>query len=475
MAVTLYEWNPFVAERLVIGHWPVLIAYAALPWVIEGARDWRRSGRIPARLWFLVPLASLSASAGLTTAIALVAFALVPSGSRALRRWVAVALLLAAANAPWLVAGLLHASTALTDPDGARLFGLRGEGSLPAPLAALGLGGIWNAEVVPGSRTSPLAWVALVGVLVLVVGGIGELGRRFGRRDTLALACCWGVGWGLAVLTWALPDQMAWLVGHVPGAGLLRDGSRILALCAPLLAAAGGYGAARLLSRLPEAARPGLVIVLVLLPVATMPDAAFGISGRLSAAQYPEDFSQARGVIDDQVAAGADGDVLLLPFSSYRQPEWNDGHKVLDPVGRFLAPDFVASDELLVSGRRVAGEDPLVREVTAVLARSTPDLRAAGLADLGIGFVVTEVAAGPAPEVTGTTLLGGPDLLVQQLSRPSEAAVPSSWSVAVFGAWLAFASLLLGGVLDAARGLARHGPRRSRAPARDELSTDTAK
>ena len=34
-------WNPFVAERLVIGHWPVLVGYAVLPWVLLAGRRWR--------------------------------------------------------------------------------------------------------------------------------------------------------------------------------------------------------------------------------------------------------------------------------------------------------------------------------------------------------------------------------------------------------------------------------------------------
>ena len=41
VAVTAYVWNPFVAERLVIGHWPVLVGYAVLPWVLVTARRWR--------------------------------------------------------------------------------------------------------------------------------------------------------------------------------------------------------------------------------------------------------------------------------------------------------------------------------------------------------------------------------------------------------------------------------------------------
>ncbi len=71
VAVTVYVWSPFVAERLVLGHWPVLVGYAVLPWVVDAARQWRTSGRLPLRLWWLVPLGSLSASAGLATAVAL--------------------------------------------------------------------------------------------------------------------------------------------------------------------------------------------------------------------------------------------------------------------------------------------------------------------------------------------------------------------------------------------------------------------
>ncbi len=463
VALTLYQWNPFVAERLLIGHWPVLVGYAALPWVIEGARTWRLTGQLPARLWLLLPVASLSASAGLVTAVAVAAFAGTRAPGRAPRRLGAIAALLLAANAPWVVAGLLHASSALTDPNGARFFALRGEGSLPGPLAALGLGGIWNAEVVPASRGGPLAWVALVFLVALVALGFGEWARRTGRRDTVAYGVCWAVGWGLGVLTWALPDLMAWLVGHVPGAGLLRDGSRLLALCVPLLAAAGGYGAARVVDRLNQVARPAMIVALALLPVATMSDAAFGMSGRLSAVQYPADLARARVAIDRAVGSGATGDVLLLPLSSYRQPVWNDGHKVLDPVGRYLAPDFVAGDDLYVSGKRIRGEDPRAQEVGRALGRPTAAARSAGLAELGIGFVATERDAGTAPEVQGAVLLRGEDLCVQRISKAAATALPVSWVVAMVAAWLAFVGLFMGGlasgVVRGVRGVRnrRHG------------------
>ena len=41
----LYQWNPFVHERLGIGHWALLCGYAALPWCVVGARRVCRAGR----------------------------------------------------------------------------------------------------------------------------------------------------------------------------------------------------------------------------------------------------------------------------------------------------------------------------------------------------------------------------------------------------------------------------------------------
>src|SRR3954452_15612941 len=50
VAVGFYQWNPFVAERLVLGHWPLLVGYAVLPWLVLAAREWRTTGVLPWRL-----------------------------------------------------------------------------------------------------------------------------------------------------------------------------------------------------------------------------------------------------------------------------------------------------------------------------------------------------------------------------------------------------------------------------------------
>lgn len=442
VAASIAVWNPYVAERLVLGHWPVLVGYAVLPWLVVGAREWRRGGSAPPSVWWLVPLGCLSAGAGLVTAVVLLAFA----AGRG--RTLPVLLLVAAGNAPWLLAGLLHASTATTDASGAEVFALQDQGWLPGPLAALGLGGVWNAEVVPSSATGT---AGLIGVLVLLA--LAALGARswwsgHGSRERAAYVGCWAVGWLLAVATWAVPDTVGWMVATVPGAGVVRDGSRFLALCAPLLAVAGAHGAAVVWRRRSAEIVPrlGLAAAFVLAPVAVLPAAAWGVSGSLGAVAFPDSWAEGRDVVRASVEAEP-GDVLLLPLESYRQPVWNDDRKVLDPLGRYLTPDFVAGDELVVSGVVVAGEDPRAREAAAALALSGAEDRSAALARLGIAVVAIDPGApGHVPSLEGRSLLRSPELELLSLDDPADRDGPRSWLVVMALAWLAWVVLLGGAV-----------------------------
>ena len=87
--VTGYLWSPLVVERLLIGHWPVVIGWACLPWVLTLTHRWRSSGMLPAALPLVVVIGSLSASAGVVTAFALVvgSWNVAPSAGRWQQGW----------------------------------------------------------------------------------------------------------------------------------------------------------------------------------------------------------------------------------------------------------------------------------------------------------------------------------------------------------------------------------------------------
>lgn len=446
VASSLMVWNPFVIERLVLGHWPVLVGYAVLPWLLLVCRRWDVDTRLPAALPVLLVLGSLSASTGLATAIAALA-----GGWRrgAGRRNAILAGLTVVANLPWLVAGLLHAADATSAAAGARVFAASDEGLLPGPLAAVSLGGIWNAEVVPATRLGFLAVVSLV-----VVAALALLGWRAHRRAPIEgwrpLVLCWAVGVGLAVVSWAAPGVVGWVAAQVPGGGLLRDGSRLLALAAPLTVVLVARGAEVLLDRTPDRATRVLVAgLLAVVPVALMPDAALGSAGQLDAVDYPALLSGVRDAVHD----APPGDVVLLPFTSYRAPDWNGGHKVLDPLPRFLGRQAVANDVLYVDGRPIPGEDPRAAEVGEALALGSAAERADALAALGVSVVVAEQIPGQdAPEIAGTTTFSQDGITVVEVAgtvRPDPVA--RSWIAAMAVAWLAWLSILVAGAPGALR------------------------
>jgi hypothetical protein len=444
-AVTLTAWNPFTVERLVLGHWTVLVGYGVLPWLVLAGRATRRTGRVPAVAWVLVPLGSLSASAGLVSAVALLVSGW--SSPRAVRRSDLTLLLCAlVGNAPWVAAGLLHLGSATGS--GASVFALHPEGSLPAPLAGLGMGGIWNADVVPGSRHTILAWLSLLVVVALAAVG-ARTWRERTRGESARLLTLWCLGYGVACVTWLLPGVVDALAAHVPGGGLLRDGTRVFALCLPLYAGLPAAGAEWLTgprAGLDVAARRFVVGALVTLPVLLLYDAAWGVSGTLRAVDYPASWAAARAETD---LSG--GDLLVLPFSAYRAPAWNHRHTVLDPLGRYLPPDYLADDGLVVDGRTVPGEDPRVSAARRALALPTAEARTRALLALGIRHVATETdTPGPGDDLTfdADPVSSGSGLVVVRLRGTSDdRTVPSADRAVMTIAWAAYVGSFVGGLL----------------------------
>ncbi len=451
-ATSLYVWNPFVAERLGIGHWPLLLAYAALPWLYVAARRVRAGGSaLPAMvLWLAV--ASLSAAGGVIATL----FALtcvVGRGRVALKRTVLVGLGALAVNAPWIVAGALHGNGALSDPRGVEVFAARAEGLLSLPLTVLGLGGIWNAEVMPVSREGWPAVAALVTMVGVSAAGIWRWRGHVPRRDRTALLAAAAVGLLVTLMGSLLPQVLVWLGSTVPGSGLLRDGSRFLALLAPLAACWFGLGVSALTDLVrTHSLRLALTTVAVLLPIALLPDLGFGLGGQLRAVQFPSEYSEARRAVDDRLRQRGEGDILLLPFNSYRVPTWNEGRRTLDPLGRFMTPNYLASDTLIVSGVTVAGEDERARRVAKLLEEGgNQETVARVLGEEGIAWVLLdEEAQAMVPRQVATARLDGlpvihegDRLVVWELPGDGRADSTPAAEATVWAAWLTAGTAVL--------------------------------
>ncbi len=245
VAGVVYAWNPFVAERLLLGQWALLLGYAALPAVAAAAA---RGG--PGRLACALVPAAVGGFAALAVSVpvALPMAACRRDGRRGVRTaWTAAIVL--AAGLPWLVPGLLRAAAIPGDAAGVSAFAARAD----TPFGALGslllLGGAWNAETVPSGYGSPATVVPWLCVVALALAAYASGGRRIPGLGVAA-----GTGFALAALGVVAGGSLGAAVRACPFLAVLRDGQQYVAPLAVVVAVGAGLAADRLAS---AAAGPG--------------------------------------------------------------------------------------------------------------------------------------------------------------------------------------------------------------------------
>jgi hypothetical protein len=531
----LYAWNPFLYERLLMGHWGLLVSYAALPWVARAAIDLRLGTRGALRrlVLTLAVAAAGSPPGGLIATFVALCVATIPPlpgsggpgsgalgsgslgsgslgsgslgsgslgsrdlGSRSLgsgavdsRRhppgrsatlplWgpkargprveaargrvaaaggragpgppvarvgivVGVGLVV---NAPWLVPSLVRPGGVPVRVEGVAAFGARAEGPLGTVGSLVGLGGIWNALVVPpGVGSWP--WLAGFAVVLAVAGaGLPLLGRRWPPGAAVGLLVAAGAGLVLAAAP-ALPglrDLAEVVVARLPGGGLIRDSQKFVAPLALAEAVCFGLGVERVLPALPVRwARPAAA-GLVVAPVLLLPALAWGAAGRLAAVDYPPAFAEARAAMAADPVPGA---VLVLPWHLYQPYAWNGDRVVLDPARRWFTRRAVGNDDLELVGLTLPGEDPYATRLGPPVWGSAP--LAPALPGAGVRYVlVFKTGDWPAwsQRLDGLVpTLDRPELALYRVpGRPAEVRFPTPPTVPVVAADLLVLALLVG-------------------------------
>ncbi len=415
-----YAWNPYVAERLIIGQWALLLGYAGLPWVLRAVLapdlpSWRGAARLG--------LAMLPAVIGGFAAMAVTALVVVPGVLLAadLRRAVVGLTALAVGSLPWFIPSLLHA--VYVDPASVAAFAGRADTPFGSIGSLLMLGGAWNAQTVPkayGGWWSAL-WlavviIALAGYAVIArphapaggSGGVVPPGQH--RWPGLGVAAIAGLVLASIGVTAVGRDLLRSLIGAWPGFGVLRDGQQFVAPLA--LAEAAGLGVAvgwvmtPRTSRGTDPAGAMLGVVALLAPVLLLPGLAWGAAGRLRPADYPAGWLAAARLIDASPARGA---VLILPWETYRTPYWNHGEVVLDPWSLLLSRPVIWNDGTRVGDVELAPDDPRARRLDGAIGGTGP--LTATLAAAGVRFVVDD-PNGPGQQVGAR--LPGAVILVNQ-------------------------------------------------------------
>lgn len=424
LGATAYAWNPYTAERLLLGHWPVLVAYAALPWIARAGLA-VRAGEPHA--WGRLVLTTLPAVLGPTGGLLAAGVGVAACGLR--KAWLPLGAAVVL-NAPWWIPGVLHPGTTGADPAGVAAFAARAEHWGGELLTVLGLGGIWNADVVPSSRTGVVAVVFTLLVLAVAAVGVRHMPRAWRGLGWLGLL---GVVIALLGTFGPTADLLRWATENVPGAALLRDGTRFLAWFALPLVLAAAIGVERLAKALATRAEAACAVLLgcaVALPIAVLPDLAWGRLGRLEPVDYPRDYAVVAAKVEQ-----TPGDVLLLPLGSYRQFDWNDERPQLTPAPRWLPRTTLFTDPLVV----VEDGEPRVVRGEDAWAQRAADALSAGedLGELGVGWVVVEHTT---PEGVEPSLLRELDVAFDgehvslyrvrgPIAAQAPAAVPPAWPV----------------------------------------------
>lgn len=379
VAITLAIWNPYVAERLLQGHWSLLVGYGCLPWVATAMLRLRFAGGAAFGLIFWVALAGLTPT-GLMLA-ATVSLVCVAAPGPGWPRWVCAATTLGVAVVtalPWLTAAALGSSLGAQNALGVSAFAPRAEPGLGTLFSLASLGGIWNGEAVPPSRATLFAVSSAVVLLGIVVAGLSAVARRRAVAPLLVLAAV-SVLVPAALATGPGLHALRAVVDAAPGFGVLRDGQKWVALALPGYALAGA-GAVVTLRRWLRPAQGALVCCLAL--ILALPDLAWGVWGRVEPVRYPPGWAAVASAINADPRT-----VAVLPAGTMRRFPWSGPAPVLDPLPRWVRADVLMTGDLAISGVTVPGEGNRARAVQELLLAG-PDRGAVAAA--GVGWLVVE-------------------------------------------------------------------------------------
>jgi len=378
---TLYAFNPFVHERLLAGHWLLLLAYAATPLVVTRflhvLREPSPRGVVLAALgWTLATL--LNPHHALLLGLALLACLLGQVfflGKPSLRLAAAVGIGASwlGFNGFWLLPVVLGLGRPLLRYGTEHLFAFATatDHAYGIEQNVLGLYGFWRepAEMDLSKYHLP-HWPLFYVVLMLpVLGGVvwGLRAERARAAETLALILMAAVGLYVALGVSEHTYQVnIWLFEHVPAFGGLREPQKASALLALSYAWLGGRGInlfwhVSLQKALWRHIKVMAVTALVLLTLVYNHRMLWGSWGQLHAARYPAAWSKT-----EQVSKYEGGQLLILPWKQYHRLDFA-GRVVANPARDYFSVPVLMSRDMEMPGVDTQDRDPASQAVLSLL------------------------------------------------------------------------------------------------------------
>jgi hypothetical protein len=410
-AGTLYAVNPFVFNRLYVGHIPLLIGYALLPFATAGAirsASSRFSRWLVPALWWAA-LTSLSPHFAWIYGVVIAGVFVVGLWAKELPvhrllSWFATSVGAFALMSAYII--LPHAVTSLPTRVGSvslSLYRTSGDPHLGLFANVLSLYGFWRTGPGPElPKAVVLGWPYLMFAILLIVvagawyalrtekGVVGEFAHanpsgqagitltthdlnenslpddirlsdpsQLDQRQLAILLIFVGaVGYFLALGNQGPTGGFfLWAYDHVPFFALMREPQKFLMLLVMAYAILFGWGVERLAHVAVSPQRVGAVVSALLigvaLPLGYTATIFDGLAGQIAPSPLPLAYQQANALMGD-----GSGNILYLPWHLYMEYPFADGRVISNVAPTSFSRNVISGDNVEVDDVETQSTSP---------------------------------------------------------------------------------------------------------------------
>jgi hypothetical protein len=361
-AGALYAVNPFVFDRLYVGHVALLIGYALLPYAASTAI--RSPARSPGEwaltaLWW-AGLTALSPHFAWIYGVVVIGVVVISMATRQglglrLMTWLVAIGAAFALMSTYIL--LPYSSTELPTQVGSpslAIYRTSGDPHLGLFGNVLGLYGFWRTgpqlpkDVISGWPFLLLAIIVVAGLGAWIALRLGQSTSRDVDRRPLALLLLFV---GVAGFFLALGDQgptggiFTWAYDHVPFFDVMREPQKFVMLLALAYAVLFGWGIERLsqVDVSPRKIGSSIIAALVgvVLPLGYTATIFDGLDGQITSSAVPVAYGQANALM-----GVGPGNILYLPWHLYMEYPFTGGRTVNNIAPTFFSRNVISGDNV---------------------------------------------------------------------------------------------------------------------------------
>ena len=389
----LYMINPFIYVRFMAGLWPLLAAYALIPFAVKAFLELQEKGGMKnaIKLTLLSTLVGVMLVHGLFLLlfVFLVIFVVKlikerknKTQLRQVSKYVGIsAAIFLVLNVYWLIP-VLTAGTARLEQIGQAdilLFAPKAAGGVGVAFALASMHGFWNPGWIYASNFIPFWPVLFIFILFLAVYGfLSVLKDKKVRWVGISLAFAGIIGFVFAVgasLNLTRP-AFEWFFDNLVFVRGFRDSHKFVALLCLSYAYLGGLGVEALSVAFRQRRKrllrlvANLFIILVFLVPLFYSFPIFSSWGQLKATDYPEEWHEVNEYLNQD---DDDFNVLFLPWHLYMDYSWlpNSNKRLANPAQQFFDKPTIRGDNLEIAGKYSGSTNPISKYVEFLLGNAS--------------------------------------------------------------------------------------------------------